>query len=213
MILCDIDHFKQINDRYGHPAGDAALCEVARIMARQLQPAEHLARWGGEEFLLILPGVDAEQVVERAEQLRRQFVDHVVAWEGQSFSLTMSLGCATEAMAIVATACCKWRTRRSTRPRATVATGWYLAGPSRKTPIKTEAWASVFVAATGAGPMRHYFLMRITGVSPTVTAPVIFTSSLISSMLEMTTGVRVDLALASRTARSNSMMVSPRLTC
>ncbi|MFM4819476.1 diguanylate cyclase [Aeromonas hydrophila] len=95
VILCDIDHFKQINDRYGHPAGDAALCEVARIMARQLQPAEHLARWGGEEFLLILPGVDAEQVVERAEQLRRQFVGHAMGWQGEHFSLTMSLGCAT----------------------------------------------------------------------------------------------------------------------
>ncbi|UXB11273.1 GGDEF domain-containing protein [Aeromonas dhakensis] len=95
VILGDIDHFKQINDRYGHPAGDVALCEVARIMTGQLRAGEHLARWGGEEFLLILPGVDAELVVERAEQLRRQFVGHVVAWEGQSFSLTMSLGCAT----------------------------------------------------------------------------------------------------------------------
>lgn len=95
LILGDIDHFKQINDRYGHPAGDAALCEVARIMTGQLRAGEHLARWGGEEFLLILPGGDAELVVERAEQLRRQFVGHVVAWEGQNFSLTMSLGCAT----------------------------------------------------------------------------------------------------------------------
>lgn len=78
---------------------------------------------------------------------------------------------------------------------------------------KPKRKASVFYCSSWREPAGHYFLMRITGVSPTVTAPVILINSLISSMLEMTTGVRVDLAFASRTARSNSMMVSPRLTC
>ncbi|MFB0584969.1 sensor domain-containing diguanylate cyclase [Aeromonas salmonicida] len=95
VVLCDVDHFKQVNDRYGHPAGDAALCGVARIMEEQLQGKECLARWGGEEFLLILPGADASRAVSLAEQLRQLLSASQINWLHHHFSLTMSFGCAT----------------------------------------------------------------------------------------------------------------------
>lgn len=95
VVLGDIDHFKQVNDCYGHPAGDAALCAVAHAMASQLLPGESLARWGGEEFLLILPGCDIEQAARRAEQLRQHVSTTRVPWQGDQLSLTISLGCAS----------------------------------------------------------------------------------------------------------------------
>lgn len=95
VVLGDIDHFKQVNDRYGHPAGDAALCAVAHAMASQLLPGESLARWGGEEFLLILPYCNIEQAALRAEQLRQQVSSTRLPWQGEQLSLTISLGCAS----------------------------------------------------------------------------------------------------------------------
>lgn len=93
VVLGDIDHFKQVNDRYGHPAGDAALCAVAHAMASQLLPGESLARWGGEEFLLILPDHTLEQAACRAERLRQQVSELTMPWQGQTITLTISLGC------------------------------------------------------------------------------------------------------------------------
>lgn len=95
VVLGDIDHFKQVNDRFGHPAGDAVLCAVANAMASQLQPRESLARWGGEEFLLILPDRTIEQAAHRAEQLRHHVSTTQLSWQGDPLSLTISLGCAS----------------------------------------------------------------------------------------------------------------------
>lgn len=95
MVLGDIDHFKLINDCYGHPAGDAVLCAVAHAMASQLLPGESLARWGGEEFLLILPGCTIERAALRAEQLRQQVCATRLPWQGEQISITISLGCAS----------------------------------------------------------------------------------------------------------------------
>ncbi|WP_421254977.1 GGDEF domain-containing protein [Aeromonas sp. 600282] len=94
VVLGDIDHFQQVNDRYGHPAGDAALCAVAHAMAGQLLPGESLARWGGEEFLLILPDCSIEQAAQRAEQLRQHVSTTRLPWQGEQIALTISLGCA-----------------------------------------------------------------------------------------------------------------------
>jgi diguanylate cyclase (GGDEF)-like protein len=95
VVLGDIDHFKLVNDRYGHPAGDAALCAVAHAMASSLLPGESLARWGGEEFLLILPDCNIEQAAIRAEQLRQRVSATRLPWQGDQLSLTISLGCAS----------------------------------------------------------------------------------------------------------------------
>jgi diguanylate cyclase (GGDEF)-like protein len=70
VVVADIDHFKRINDTHGHPVGDAVLREVADEMRRSLRTFELLYRFGGEEFLLLLPGADAENAARIAETLR-----------------------------------------------------------------------------------------------------------------------------------------------
>jgi diguanylate cyclase (GGDEF)-like protein len=70
LILFDIDHFKRINDNFGHPAGDAVLIEVGKRCAAQLGRDDILARWGGEEFLVVLPSVPSDQIQAIAERLR-----------------------------------------------------------------------------------------------------------------------------------------------
>ncbi len=70
VILFDIDHFKRVNDTYGHDAGDAVLVEMARLVMGLLRENDRLARWGGEEFLVVAPGVGIEGGAELAERLR-----------------------------------------------------------------------------------------------------------------------------------------------
>jgi diguanylate cyclase (GGDEF)-like protein len=70
FVLLDIDRFKSINDRFGHPAGDAVLREVATLLAETLREIDVAGRWGGEEFALILPGTDLDGGVQLAERLR-----------------------------------------------------------------------------------------------------------------------------------------------
>ncbi len=72
LILIDIDHFKHINDSHGHDGGDQVLCAVGEALRQALRPQDTLARWGGEEFLVILPDADLEQAREVAERLRQQ---------------------------------------------------------------------------------------------------------------------------------------------
>jgi two-component system cell cycle response regulator len=75
LMLLDIDHFKGVNDRHGHAAGDRVLAEVARRLRARLRPGDLLARMGGEEFLVALPGTDAAQARAVAEGLRRAVED------------------------------------------------------------------------------------------------------------------------------------------
>lgn len=71
LILCDIDHFKRINDTYGHPYGDTVLIEVARILATTSRPGDTVARLGGEEFAILLPDTALEGAHEAAERMRK----------------------------------------------------------------------------------------------------------------------------------------------
>ncbi len=89
LILLDVDWFKQVNDRHGHPAGDAVLVEVARRLAATLRPGEVLARVGGEEFAWLLPGVTIEAAVAAADRAR-----HVVGAQPFAYieHLTISAG-------------------------------------------------------------------------------------------------------------------------
>ena len=70
LVLCDLDHFKEINDRYGHAEGDAVLKRMVTACQAHLRAADIFARVGGEEFCIMLPGCSAEDARERAEQLR-----------------------------------------------------------------------------------------------------------------------------------------------
>ena len=76
IIFFDIDLFKEINDRHGHSAGDTALVELAARVQRGLRRSDYFARWGGEEFVILLPGTSSEEALKIAEKLRRQIAVH-----------------------------------------------------------------------------------------------------------------------------------------
>lgn len=82
LIMFDIDHFKAINDRLGHHAGDLVLTEMAAIARRNLRPGDELARWGGEEFLVLLPHCELAGGAAIAEKLRRLIETHEFAQPG-----------------------------------------------------------------------------------------------------------------------------------
>ncbi|MFZ0956819.1 MAG: diguanylate cyclase [Candidatus Sulfotelmatobacter sp.] len=92
VILADIDHFKRVNDSLGHAAGDEVLKEVARRMKCDLRPYDVVGRYGGEEFLIILPGCDLPNGVRRAEQIRNQIANEPVHTPSGPVSATVSMG-------------------------------------------------------------------------------------------------------------------------
>jgi two-component system cell cycle response regulator len=94
VLLLDIDHFKSVNDTYGHPAGDAVLCVFAQRLCDQLRAGDIAGRWGGEEFLVILPRTDLAGAMRVAERVRRATEAAPVTTNGSSIGLTVSGGCA-----------------------------------------------------------------------------------------------------------------------
>jgi diguanylate cyclase (GGDEF)-like protein len=94
LVLLDVDHFKKLNDTYGHLAGDAALRSLARLLDQHLRKGDQAARYGGEEFVVILPGADAERSVGAAERLRSALERHRFVFEGARIPLSASLGVA-----------------------------------------------------------------------------------------------------------------------
>jgi diguanylate cyclase len=96
LAVLDIDHFKAVNDTYGHAAGDVVLRGVARVLRAGLAAGEWPARVGGEEFAVVLPGAGQEEARTRGEALRRAVagIDFLAGAEGARFSVTVSLGVA-----------------------------------------------------------------------------------------------------------------------
>jgi diguanylate cyclase (GGDEF)-like protein len=95
LLLCDIDHFKSVNDSYGHPVGDLVLKGVARILAKEARTTDVVARYGGEEFALVMPETDAPGALVIAERIRER-IGALVTETGQGpLQVTMSLGLAT----------------------------------------------------------------------------------------------------------------------
>ncbi len=92
IIMCDIDHFKHVNDTYGHNAGDEVLKYVANLLQNSIRIDDGAFRWGGEEFILLLPHSNTEEAVELAERLRRQIEESVITFEGTDIKITMSFG-------------------------------------------------------------------------------------------------------------------------
>lgn len=95
LVIVDIDHFKQINDRVGHGGGDAVLHSVARLLEAHRGAGETLCRYGGEEFVLVLPDTPLEVALTRAEAYRTALEGQVVMYGGQALRCTASLGVAT----------------------------------------------------------------------------------------------------------------------
>jgi diguanylate cyclase (GGDEF)-like protein len=95
LLLLDADHFKQINDAYGHAAGDAVLVGLAQRLCGGLAPTDCLARWGGEEFAVLLRDVESDDdLVDRAERLRRAVAEVPIVHGDLRVELTISIGCA-----------------------------------------------------------------------------------------------------------------------
>ena len=92
LLMFDIDRFKLINDRYGHAAGDHALCRIAALCREVLRPADVVARWGGEEFVVLLPTLDLDAAAGVAERLRRAVAGTLIRLDGVDFGFTISIG-------------------------------------------------------------------------------------------------------------------------
>lgn len=93
-ILFDIDEFKKINDRHGHPAGDAVLVSVAATAAEAIRKSDGICRWGGEEFLLLLKDCSLEQGELLAEKIRQSIAETTIYYDGKAIQVEISLGVA-----------------------------------------------------------------------------------------------------------------------
>ena len=92
IILLDIDRFKTINDRYGHAAGDEVLLSISHILQASARNGDLIARWGGEEFLVLLPETDLAAAMVMAERLRFFIAETPLFWQGDKISFTASFG-------------------------------------------------------------------------------------------------------------------------
>ena len=94
LLLMDIDHFKQVNDRHGHLCGDQLLREIAEAALETLRQADVLARFGGEEFIVFLPHTDPLGALDVAERIRERIERLGFSWQGQAVPVSASLGVA-----------------------------------------------------------------------------------------------------------------------
>ncbi len=97
VILCDVDHFKNVNDTLGHLFGDEALREIGRRLRAQLRVYDGVGRYGGEEFLMVLPSCDLPNALLRANELREIIANTPVVCSGEERLITMSMGVAVSA--------------------------------------------------------------------------------------------------------------------
>lgn len=104
VLMVDLDHFKRVNDRHGHQAGDVVLCESAARMRSAVRRYDSLGRYGGEEFLVVLPGCDMAGALSHAERLRIALDSEPFSIAGQGISVTCSIGCASHPEDAVASA-------------------------------------------------------------------------------------------------------------
>lgn len=94
IIMGDIDHFKKLNDTYGHECGDFVLKEIAKVMQQTTREIDFAARWGGEEFLILLPEADSKSAVEIAERLRKNIEHTIIEYDKKLLNATITFGIA-----------------------------------------------------------------------------------------------------------------------
>jgi diguanylate cyclase (GGDEF)-like protein len=135
LLLIDIDHFKSVNDRYGHQAGDAVLANVGRVLIGTLREVDFAARYGGEEFAILLPETELTRGSEIAERIRTRLADTVTDTPTARIAATASIGvsacpfCAADADALVRTAdAALYRSKQAGRNRVTLAPAAYDPG-------------------------------------------------------------------------------------
>ncbi|HEY1043268.1 MAG TPA: GGDEF domain-containing protein [Telluria sp.] len=92
LMMLDIDHFKRLNDRFGHATGDEALCVFAHTVRRELREHDIMGRLGGEEFALAMPGTDLAGALQAAERLRVAVSEAPVLTDGNMYAMTVSVG-------------------------------------------------------------------------------------------------------------------------
>lgn len=97
IAMLDIDHFKKINDDYGHQCGDLVLHELAQFVFGQLRAYDTIGRYGGEEFLLILPETTCKQAFAICDRIRKAIQDKVYKYNGRAIQVTASIGIAARA--------------------------------------------------------------------------------------------------------------------
>ncbi len=95
LFICDIDFFKKVNDTYGHNAGDAVLKHVSRILYSNMRICDGIYRWGGEEFIAMLPDTDMDSAADIAERIRKAVMASVCHFEDLDIHITMSFGVTT----------------------------------------------------------------------------------------------------------------------
>ena len=129
VLMLDLDHFKRFNDTFGHDAGDAVLRETASFLSKSVRAEDIVCRFGGEEFMILLPGADLATTEARAERIRSRLRDVTVVYEGQSLGIiTVSIGVAeapqhgTSPQALIAAAdAALYRAKREGRDRVVIA--------------------------------------------------------------------------------------------
>jgi diguanylate cyclase (GGDEF)-like protein len=95
LLMIDIDDFKKVNDEHGHPAGDAVLKEMARIIKETVRTVDVVGRYGGEEFVAVLPHTPHDEALETAERVRRRIREHVFLAGDRKAHVTVSVGVAS----------------------------------------------------------------------------------------------------------------------
>ena len=102
--MADLDHFKRINDTLGHQAGDTVLQEAVRRLADDMRTYDFIGRYGGEEFVIVVPGVNESDAVHFAERLRLRIASEPFALADGALEVTISLGVAHTSMATLGSA-------------------------------------------------------------------------------------------------------------
>jgi diguanylate cyclase (GGDEF)-like protein/putative nucleotidyltransferase with HDIG domain len=158
LLLLDADHFKQVNDVYGHVVGDAVLVELTRRLQAELGAEDCLARWGGEEFAVLLRGVatDAE-LDDRAQRLRAAVDRKAIVAAGASVRLTVSVGAvrsgeelATLDTLVEAADSCLYAAKRAGRNRVSLLAGAVTADPLHAEPEAVAVARALAVVAGGS---------------------------------------------------------------
>ena len=138
--MLDVDHFKDVNDQHGHAVGDLALKHLSALLLAHMREVDRLARFGGEEFLVLLPGLALNDALPVAERLRAVVVAAPMPLAGVTITLSVSIGMAEWAAQPTSRHPC-WCApmRRCTRPSATVAIGSRGTAPHRGSPDATHS--------------------------------------------------------------------------